>query len=109
MMIYLSWIICSLLFVLCCISLYYNFKFAKIILKMEDEIGNCLDIIDEKYRSLSKILEIPIFFDSPQVRKVIDDIRVARSSLLNIANKLTSIEQEVITDAKSEKSNKEKN
>ena len=76
---------------------------------MEDEIGNCLDIIDEKYRSLSKILEIPIFFDSPQVRKVIDDIRVARSSLLNIANKLTSIEQEVITDAKSEESNKEKN
>ncbi len=105
MIIYLPWIICSILFVSCCVSVYYNFKFARIILKMEDEIGICLDIIDEKYRSLSKILEIPIFFDSPQVRKVIDDIKTARSSLLNIANKLTSIEQEVTADAKSEENN----
>ncbi len=102
---YIPWVICTLLAVLLSVSVYYNLKFAKIILKMEDEIGICLDIIDEKYRSLSQVLEIPIFFDSPQVRKVIDDIKAARGSLLNIANKLTSIDQEVIADAKSEESN----
>ncbi len=105
MMEYIPWVICALLTVLLSVSVYYNLKFAKIILKMEDEIGTCLDIIDEKYRSLSQVLEIPIFFDSPQVRKVIDDIKAARGSLLNIANKLTSIDQEVIADAKSEESN----
>jgi len=105
MMEHIPWVVCASLVVLLAVSVYYNLKFAKIILRMEDEIGTCLDILDEKYRSLSQVLEIPIFFDSPQVRKVIDDIKTARNSLLIIANKLTSIDQEVITDAKSEESN----
>ena len=105
MIAYIPWIVCSILFLICCLSIYYNLKFAKIIIKMEDEIGDCLDILDEKYRSLSKVLEIPIFFDSPQVRQVIEDIKTARGSLLKIANKLTSIDQEETLNAESEKDN----
>jgi hypothetical protein len=62
---------------------------------MEDEITECLDILDKKYESLSGVLETPLFFDSPQVRKVVDDIRISRDSILVIANKLANIEEEV--------------
>ena len=106
MMFYLPWIIVSVLIVALIISLYYNFKFANIIIKMEDEIGDSLDIIDDKYRSISQILEIPLFFDSPQVRKVLDDIRSARNSLLIIANKLASIDQKENIDAENKSTQK---
>jgi hypothetical protein len=64
------------------------------LLKVEDSIAECLDILDERYESMSKILEIPIFFDSVEVRKVINDIRVSRNSILVVANNLTSIQDE---------------
>ena len=102
---YVPWVICSLLLVFSAVSFYFNIKFARIILKMEDDIGECLDILDEKHKSLAKILEIPIFFDSPQVRQVVQDIKNAKGSLLYIANRLSSIsiEKEENINAESEK------
>ena len=88
-------VILCLLVISLLISLYYNFRFALLIIKMEDEITECLDILDKKYESLSGVLETPLFFDSPQVRKVVDDIRISRDSILVIANKLANIEEEV--------------
>lgn len=75
------------------ISLYYVVKFSLIILRMEDSIEESLDIIDERYRSISSVLEIPIFYDSPQIRQVVNDIKVTRDTLLLIANKFASIEE----------------
>lgn len=105
MMQYLPWLLAGIIGTALVFSLYYNLKFAKIILQMEDDIGECLDILDEKYKALSKILEIPIFFDSPQVRKVIEDIKSARGSILYIANRLSNFDQEDNIDAKSKENN----
>ena len=38
---------------------------------------------------MNKILEKPIFFDSVEIRQVVDDIRSCHSAVLLIANKLT--------------------
>lgn len=75
------------------ISLYYVVKFSLIILRMEDSIEESLDIIDERYRSISSVLEIPIFYDSPQIRQVVNDIKITRDTLLLIANKFASIDE----------------
>jgi len=83
------------------ISLYYVVKFSLLILKVEDAIEESLDIIDERYRSISKILEIPIFHDSPQIRQVISDIKITRDTLLLIANKFASIDDKVVEDESS--------
>ena len=60
-----------------------------IILNLEESIENCLDVLDERYKSMTEVLEIPIFFDSVEVRNVIEDIKVSRDSLIQVANKLT--------------------
>ena len=78
------------LLILLIISIYYAIKFALIIIKMQDAIENSLDEIDEKYNSISKILQIPIFYDSPEIKKVLLDLQDARNSLLYVANKLTN-------------------
>lgn len=89
----------SLVIVICILSLlllaslYYAIKFSLIIFKVEDAIEESLDIIDERYRSINKILEIPIFYDSPQIRQVVSDIKVTRDTLLLIANKFASIDE----------------
>jgi len=70
-------------------SFYKLYKFSMIILNLEDSIENCLSVLDERYKSMNEVLEIPIFFDSLEVRSVIEDIKVSRDSLVEVANKLT--------------------
>ena len=59
------------------------------LLKIEDELDNCLDTINEKYSKMSEILSRPLFFDSPEVRRVVEDIRDVRNSLHRIALSLS--------------------
>lgn len=100
--------IIGILSALLAISIYYVIKFSLIILRIEDAIEESLDIIDERYRSISKILEIPLFFDSPQIRQVINDIKVTRDTLLFIANKFASIDEKAIEED-SEQDSQEQN
>lgn len=70
-------------------ALYKLFRFSMILIKLEDTIEECLNTLDERYKSMSEILEIPVFFDSTEVRRVVSDIRASRDSLIVVANKLT--------------------
>ncbi len=92
-----SFLYLSAIVILMCIlvfSIYMNVKLGMIILSVEDSIEECLDIIDERYRSVSQILEIPIFFDSVEVRKVVGDIEATRTALLVIANSLSELDRD---------------
>ena len=90
----------TIVFLLLCLalSLYYVYKFARIILRIEDAIEQSLDALDERYRSMSKVLEIPIFYDSPQIRQVVNDIKATRDTLLLIANRFASIDDRAVED-----------
>jgi len=80
-----------ILSILLSFSVYFNVRHGIIILKMQDSIEESLDILDEKYQSISKVMEIPIFFDSREVRQVISDIENCRDSILYVANQLSAI------------------
>ena len=73
------------------VSIYYLIKFSLIILKVQDAIEDALDVIDERYQSISKILEIPLFYDSPQIRQVVNDIKITRDALLAVAKRFASV------------------
>lgn len=77
---------------------YYLVKFSLIILQMQDAFEEMLDVLDERYRSISKVLEIPLFYDSPQIRQVVSDIRVTRDTILLVANKFASIDSSAIEE-----------
>lgn len=67
-------------------SLYMNYKLGRIILRIEDETENALDILDERFESISKILQIPLYYDSPEIRKILEDIEKTRAAILTIAS-----------------------
>lgn len=75
------------------ISAYYNYKFGRALIRMEDALEFSLDRLDARYESMSKILEIPLFYDSPQVRQVIDDIKECQQSILYVANEIGQLEE----------------
>ena len=79
--------------VLLCISLYYNYKFGRTLIKMEDALETSLDRLDERYESIAKVLEIPLFYDSPQIRQVISDIKICQESILFVANEIGRLEE----------------
>lgn len=87
---YILTICVLLLLVLLAFVSYKLFKFSMIIIEFEDSVEECLDLLDERYRSMTEILEIPVFFDSVEVRRVINEISACRDSLVVVANKLTN-------------------
>ena len=79
----------SIIFAFLSVSLYYNYKLGVIIINTQEQIEESLDILDEKYVKMNEITQIPVFFDSVEVRQVIKEISDCRDSILLIANKLT--------------------
>lgn len=81
--------------VLTCIlflSIFFNIKFISAILEVQDSIEESLDILDQTYSSVTKILGRPVFFDSVEVRQVISEINKSRESILYVANVLGQVE-----------------
>ena len=73
------------------LSVYYNYKFARIILRVEDVIEESLDDLDARYQAMTEITKRPVFFDSVEVRQVIAEIGLSRDAILKIANRLTAV------------------
>ena len=83
----------SVLIIWSLVSTYYCFKFAKSILRVTESIEEALDMLDERYNSISRILQIPIFYDSAEVRQVLEDIGKSRDAILQVASVLGRVEE----------------
>jgi len=75
-------------------SLYYNYKLGLTMLRVQDAIEESLDALDKRYNSISKILKVPLFYDSPEIKRAVEDIRKSRETILYVAKQLTSIQEE---------------
>lgn len=80
----------SIILLLLLVSVYFMIKFAMIILKIEEVLEDSMRTLEAREKSISDILEIPLFFDSPQVRQVHDDIKECKDAVYKIANSLSS-------------------
>ena len=82
-------ILCVLFLFLTTFFGYFCIKFALIIINIQESIEECLSIIDEKYAKIISILEIPLFFDSPEIKRMLSELKDVKLSILYIANKLS--------------------
>ena len=84
------YIICICALLLTCFYLIKKlYQFSVIILDIEEALEESLDVLDERYKSMNDVLQKPIFFDSVEIRQVVQDIRQCHTAVLQIANKLT--------------------
>jgi hypothetical protein len=75
----------------CCfaVSVYYCFKFAMTILRVQEAVEASLDVIEERHQKISEILTRPLFFENAEVRQVLDDIEGTRTAIHEIAYSLS--------------------
>ena len=69
---------------------YFCIKFALTVLRVQDSLEEAIQTIDEKYANVSEILSRPLFYDSPEVRKVLIEISSTRDALHQVAHDLSA-------------------
>ena len=84
--------IIAVLALLLVLSILYNIKFAMTLLRVQDAVQESLDVIEEKHRDISEILTVPLFYDSPQIKQVVDDLRASRDAILYVAEEFAVID-----------------
>jgi hypothetical protein len=89
----ISIIIACILFLWASITTYYCIKFARSLLAITESIESALDILDERYISISRILDIPLFYDSHEVRQVLVDIDNSRDAILQVASIVGNVQE----------------
>jgi hypothetical protein len=90
------------------IAIYFAIKFALIIINIQEIIEESLDILDEKYSIISNILSIPIFYDSKEIKEVLNEIKGVKDAILYIAQKLSSNKEKIEEDEDIYKTDSEK-
>ena len=70
---------------------------------MQDFINEALDVLDSREESIANILQIPLFHDSNEIRRVHSDLKVSRNAILKIANGLVdTVTDDLTPDAEDE-------
>ena len=98
-MIYLLWLAILILLSTAIFLSIYCYRFARTIMRVQDAIEDCLFVMDERIKSIDKVLEIPLFFDSPEIRRVHEDLRLSRDAIIKVAETFSTIEDEVEEEA----------
>lgn len=61
---------------------------------LNDRIEASLDVLDQNYSRLSKLLETPVLFDDPIAVEMVQTAKSARDSMLVVANVITQKSEE---------------
>ena len=61
-----------------------------IVLRVQDTLEESLETIDNRVESLEKILDIPLFSDSPEIKRLRQDMIDCREAILDVAYSLSN-------------------
>lgn len=89
-------ILISILSILLLFFAYFCIKFALIIIKTQEDLEYALDEIDKKYTRITEILDIPVFFDSPEIRRLLLEIKDIKRVVLDVSARLSRINNKEI-------------
>jgi hypothetical protein len=81
------------------LSIVMNVYFIRVSLQLQERLEDTLeqteqslDIIDQQYAKIAKIIKMPILHDDQHVRQFVNAMKKSHDSLLVIANKITGPE-----------------
>ena len=83
------YIIIIILTLLLSVTSYFCFKFAFLLINVQESVGECIEVMDDRYESIDQILSRPLFYDSQEVRQVLEDIKKSREAIFLVAKSLS--------------------
>jgi len=85
--------IVGLLVLLLVVAGFYIWKFAKIVLILEDDLGSAIEALEDVEGSMQNIIDLKLFFDDPEVQKmvagVMDSVKMAKFSVNKMIQSFT--------------------
>lgn len=98
-MTYLEIILLFVLAILLCLLGWMGFKLYTLgvtILNVQDTLEDSIEVLDSKVESMERILAIPLFSDSPEIKSLQRDMIACRDATLDIAYSLSnSLKREI--------------
>lgn len=82
-------VLSMLLLIALVIAAVFVIRYGRMVMSWEQNIEDSLDRLDDAHRSMTQVLEKPLFNDSLEVRQVLADIGRCRDAVLWVANALT--------------------
>ena len=67
---------------------YFNYKLGKTVFRMEDNIAECLEELNNAHARIGRVLDFPVGSDDPFVQDVIEALKMAKRAVLVVANKM---------------------
>lgn len=102
--------LCLILSVLLAVSIFYLWRFAGIILILENDFSETTEQLQDAEKAIEDCLALPMFFDSPQVQQVtmnaLEGVKAAKLAVTKMVVKFTQRSKEkyieVYEDARKE-------
>ena len=73
------------------VSLFYMFRFARLVMVIEDDFSEAVEDLEDLEELLGSILKMKLFFDSPDVQAavqtVLDHVKQSRTTIGRLAQK----------------------
>jgi len=66
------------------------YKTGLIVLNVQDTLEESLDVIDSRVDSIDRILDIPLFSDSPEIKSLRRDMIACREAITDVAFSMSS-------------------
>jgi hypothetical protein len=61
--------------------------------ELSEVVYNCVDVLEQQHRTIEEKTKIEVFSDEPIIKDLVEDMKIARNSVLKVAKVLdTSIE-----------------
>lgn len=81
------------------------YQLGVLVLSVQDTLEESLEVLDDRSESIEKILQIPLFSDSAEIKSIQRDMISCRDAILQIAYVLTgSLDKRQIEDEAEEQS-----
>ncbi len=75
------------------LSLKKNLEFMDKLEELSEVVYNCVDVLEQQHRTIEEKTKIEVFSDEPIIKDLVEDMKIARNSVLKVAKVLdTSIE-----------------
>lgn len=77
---------------------FYAIKFGIILLRVQDQLEESLDILDNQYQNINEVLQLPVYSDNIEVKSIVRNFQSARDSIVLVANIMTrhASEKEIV-------------
>lgn len=93
------WIITSvILFVLLCVALVVIYRLLGVQEEVEDRINDSMDVLNTAHESIDEILHRPLFYNSPEIQNVINQIKYAKDAVHAVAVEIAGVNEENIAE-----------